>query len=590
MKTKQISGIAIFFLILLALPFTSSAEKCSKLDVAPSQTNIVLGSNPQTIQFSMNGRGGPMSPWLDYKNATVSVSIPGVTNLSQPLVDITSISGAVHDWNFNVTNSGTYNFSVTAFNTTTECSNSALFTATSVSDPVLSASMTDLTEELKANVDNSGFSVNVNNSGLGNAIDVVIKVQTNVFSELVKTISNLSAGSSTSVPFIFTPTSCALTPLDVSIEYKDESGEEKTPLSLSDTFSVNGSDLVINQLNISSSSVTEGGSVSFSALVNNTEKINSTGFNLTFYKNSISGANKIAEIVSTDSIGSLETKTVPASWTSSGSGSHNIIAVAKSASGECNTTNSQKTVSLTVNAVTPPSGGTTTDTGTGPSDNRITTPTSTPIKTSIPIVPSSLKATPTTSTKETQTIGTINSGETKTASFSKSSDLNIQQISITAKNSATSASVNVEKEKEKPASVTVPIGDVHSYLTITTSVKNEDISTAKVTFKLEKSWLNSNSIDKNKVSLNRFTAQWDKLATTLLSEDDNFAYYGADTPGFSVFSITGEKLSPAPTTEAVTGGGGPSGLFLGGQSNILILVVMVIIAGLIFFLYKRKKR
>ena len=593
MNNKYFAGIA-FLLVLLAFPLSVKAETCPSIVLTANPSSSVLGSAPKTIQIGIDsgGLGSPLDPWADYKNATISVSpSTGTLNLSQPFVDlISSASDGFFNWDFNISSSGTYNFSVDVQNTTSACSKSASFTATAVIDPNPVVSITDL-GELKANIDNTGFEVALNNTGLGNAINVVIKVQSDVFPEMIKTISNLTAGSTSVIPFTLNPIQCFNTHVQVDVEYKDESGDSKPAITTIDNFAVNGSDLVIDQFNISASSVTEGGQVTFSTAVNNTGQKPSTGFNVTFYKNAVSSANKIAEITSADSIGLLESNAVSTTWTSSGAGTHNIIAVTKSASGECNTTNSKSTKSLIVNSASVSNGGTTTDnTGTTPSNtasNNIISSTATPLP-SIETTATVKIPSPPAIVEETQQTGAISAGETKAVTFAKSDNLNIQQISLILKNSLEGATVNVKKESEKPASVTVPAGEVHSFLTITTSVKNTDISSAKVAFKIEKSWLSSKSIDKNKVSLNRFTSQWDKLPTAFLSEDDNFVYYSADTPGFSVFSVIGEPTIQSSSQPAVSGAGGPSGLFLGGQSNLVILGIMVVAAALIFFLYKRK--
>ena len=588
MNTKYIFGFVLSFLVLVVFPPSVHAETCPDITLTASPSSVIVGDVPQPIQIAIQRSPefvtNPANPWGDYKNATISFPGSGLVNLSQSFVDLTGLAGeATYNWGFNVTTAGTYAFSVNSQNSTSNCDKTLSYTASPVVEPSLGVTITDL-GETSANLDNQ-FVVTITNSGLGNAINTIIKVQSNVFDELQKTIQNLTAGTISTNTFALNPTQCINTQIQVDVLYNNEAGEAKTPITVTDTFSVNGSDLVVDQFTTNDPSVTEGNPITFTAVVNNTGKKTANGFNVTFYKNSVSSSNKIAEIVNTETIGLLERKTVSTTWSSSGTGTHTILAVAKSASGECNTTNSQTSASLTVNAAPSTGSGTTTDTTTGTS--AVSIPALSPVSTLSPASTVAPTAQP-VQNQEVQQLGTISAGESKTATFSNSDQLNIQQVLISVKNPVNGATVIVKKEAEKPASVTVPTGEVHSYLTISTNVENKDINNAKVTFKIEKAWLTSNSIDKSKVDLNRFTTQWDKLPTALLSEDGSFAYYVADTPGFSVFSITGEKVL-SETTPPVTGGGGPSGLITGAESNIVILFVMAVAVVLIVFMYKRKR-
>jgi PGF-pre-PGF domain-containing protein len=80
-----------------------------------------------------------------------------------------------------------------------------------------------------------------------------------------------------------------------------------------------------------------------------------------------------------------------------------------------------------------------------------------------------------------------------------------------------------------------------------TNLNSSAIAYANITFQVDKNWLNNNSLDKNKVQLERYTTSWTPLATTLDSEDDNYYYFTATTPGFSYFAITTEKINESRT-------------------------------------------
>jgi uncharacterized protein YfdQ (DUF2303 family) len=80
-----------------------------------------------------------------------------------------------------------------------------------------------------------------------------------------------------------------------------------------------------------------------------------------------------------------------------------------------------------------------------------------------------------------------------------------------------------------------------------TNLNSSAIAYANITFQVDKNWLNNNSLDKNKVQLERYTTSWTPLTTTLDSEDDNYYYFTATTPGFSYFAITTEKTNESQT-------------------------------------------
>ncbi len=102
-----------------------------------------------------------------------------------------------------------------------------------------------------------------------------------------------------------------------------------------------------------------------------------------------------------------------------------------------------------------------------------------------------------------------------------------------------------EPSTQAAAGLGTPSGTVYKYLEITSSnIQADTISSAKIKFKVEKSWLAENNLDKDTVKLNRYADnQWDTLPTRLVSEGPDNINYEAETPGFSYFAISAEKLS-----------------------------------------------
>ena len=100
----------------------------------------------------------------------------------------------------------------------------------------------------------------------------------------------------------------------------------------------------------------------------------------------------------------------------------------------------------------------------------------------------------------------------------------------------------------------VPKDEVYSYLNIWVGNggygTEKNIENAVVCFKVEKSWIQDKKIDKSSIILNRYSdKKWNQLPTSLLSEDDKYLYFTAQTPGFSPFAITGKTIAKEAVTE-----------------------------------------
>lgn len=128
--------------------------------------------------------------------------------------------------------------------------------------------------------------------------------------------------------------------------------------------------------------------------------------------------------------------------------------------------------------------------------------------------------------------------------------LPVSEIVLTTNADVPNVQVTV-KEVSQPSGASVAIssdvGKVFKYIEITTTASSAQVSKAKVKFKVDKVWLSSNNIDSSTVALNRLVGTaWTKLTTTKTSEDFTSVYFEAETPGFSTFAITGEKVTAAP--------------------------------------------
>ena len=123
-------------------------------------------------------------------------------------------------------------------------------------------------------------------------------------------------------------------------------------------------------------------------------------------------------------------------------------------------------------------------------------------------------------------------------------DIGIKEIEILVANITKSVYINVIKLESRPVGVAHEApGRIYQYIHIIHKNIEHSMKEAVITFSVNKSWIESNNIDKDTVTLNRYTDKWDRLPTTLMYEDSVSVYYRAKTPGFSYFAITGEQVS-----------------------------------------------
>lgn len=143
----------------------------------------------------------------------------------------------------------------------------------------------------------------------------------------------------------------------------------------------------------------------------------------------------------------------------------------------------------------------------------------------------------------------IEAGEEASLTF-EDSDLDVSKISIKVDKSVSGVEISVQ-EAEKPENIHDVSGIPYSYFTITATNLTANVI-AKIEFKVSKSWITDNNTNETTIMLNRYNGNWTVLPTTKLNEDEVFFYFEAETAGFSLFAISGEKkvgASPTLTPE-----------------------------------------
>ncbi|AKB25664.1 hypothetical protein MSMTP_2195 [Methanosarcina sp. MTP4] len=102
-----------------------------------------------------------------------------------------------------------------------------------------------------------------------------------------------------------------------------------------------------------------------------------------------------------------------------------------------------------------------------------------------------------------------------------------------------------------------PNGKVYRHVKILVGNERfeENIDQGYIEFRVPKSWMEENNIDPATIGLNRYHDEaWNPLSTEMTGEDEEFYYFRAETPGFSLYAITGEAKSSGEVdgTEVIT--------------------------------------
>jgi len=136
-------------------------------------------------------------------------------------------------------------------------------------------------------------------------------------------------------------------------------------------------------------------------------------------------------------------------------------------------------------------------------------------------------------------------------------DTMLTEVYIDVVDRVTYAEISILKISSLPEEVPeptvgVPAATVYRYIDITpTKITDDNIEAARMQFKIAKSWINDNSIDRDTIAMYRYADdEWNELTTKQISSDDNYLYFEADVPGFSYFAIMAETTGAVAEEEA----------------------------------------
>lgn len=148
------------------------------------------------------------------------------------------------------------------------------------------------------------------------------------------------------------------------------------------------------------------------------------------------------------------------------------------------------------------------------------------------------------------TVITMKPGEPAEVQFTD--DAPIRGLRISSKTQVFDPSFSAAEHNAKPDDVDEPGGTVRSYISITTSMMDDEVDSAEIDFSIPRSWLDENGLSPSDVMLSRWhDGAWHDLETKVTSEDGDVTFT-ATTPGFSVFAIRGATTTSTVATATPT--------------------------------------
>lgn len=176
--------------------------------------------------------------------------------------------------------------------------------------------------------------------------------------------------------------------------------------------------------------------------------------------------------------------------------------------------------------------------------------------------------------------------------------IGIKEIEVNVKSQANSVKIVLTKYSSKPAEISVnKTGKVYQYIHIDTTNLLSSLDRATVTFMVNKTWANDNSLSPENISVYKFNEtsdEWMPLSTIYDGEDANNYYYNVTVSSFSYFAISQklENVVVAGNESGVSNNSGspPVGPPLANTSYWwLVALAILIIAGIVIYFLTKKR-
>lgn len=140
-------------------------------------------------------------------------------------------------------------------------------------------------------------------------------------------------------------------------------------------------------------------------------------------------------------------------------------------------------------------------------------------------------------------IPSIPANSTKVIMVSNTTASDVKNISINVKNKVEKVELSINKLTAKPSGIPDISRNVYHYLQIDEeNITDNDVSNVRISFFVENSWITGNNINETTIELYHYDGAWRKISTTITGRDLVYTYFESESPGLSVFAITGKKI------------------------------------------------
>lgn len=126
----------------------------------------------------------------------------------------------------------------------------------------------------------------------------------------------------------------------------------------------------------------------------------------------------------------------------------------------------------------------------------------------------------------------------------------ILAVSFDAKDNKGRVVAKIQVLSSTPEGISTPSGNLYELMSIDVgsqgTISSHNADNILIRFKVSQEWIRENNIDPSTIRLTRYhNGQWNDLPTYQEREEDDYIYFYSETPGFSIFSVVGDKLVPA---------------------------------------------
>jgi PGF-pre-PGF domain-containing protein len=120
-------------------------------------------------------------------------------------------------------------------------------------------------------------------------------------------------------------------------------------------------------------------------------------------------------------------------------------------------------------------------------------------------------------------------------------------ISFDAKDNEGLVVAKVQVLSSTPEGISTPSGNLYELMSIDVgsqgTISSHNADNIFIRFKVSQEWIRENNIDPSTIRMTRYhDDQWNDLPTYQEREEDDYIYFYAETPGFSIFSVVGDKV------------------------------------------------